>query len=88
VVHGGRITGYATPIAFFGHAVGETNEDLKALIGVVQSVPGLAFLLPIRNGELLSWCLAQGLRVTQTNLLMSLGSYHAPMGAFLPSILY
>ena len=32
VEHDGRISGYATLIAFFGHAVGETNEDLKALI--------------------------------------------------------
>jgi len=29
VEHDGRITGYATTIGFFGHAVGETNEDLK-----------------------------------------------------------
>ena len=27
VERAGRITGYATPIAFFGHAVGETNDD-------------------------------------------------------------
>src|SRR5215471_3158298 len=32
VEHDGRITGYATVIGFFGHAVGETNKDLKALI--------------------------------------------------------
>jgi hypothetical protein len=28
VEHGGRITGYTTGIAFFGHSVGENNEDL------------------------------------------------------------
>ena len=28
------ITGYATSIGFFGHAVGKSNENLKALIGV------------------------------------------------------
>ena len=27
-----RITGYATVLAFFGHAVAETNADLQALI--------------------------------------------------------
>jgi len=37
VEHDGRITGYATTIGFFGHAVGETNEDLKALIGAAKS---------------------------------------------------
>src|SRR5215472_1915536 len=31
VEHDGRITGYATIIGFFGHAVGETNKDVKAL---------------------------------------------------------
>ena len=35
VEHDSRISGYATLIAFFGHAVGETNEDLKAPIGSV-----------------------------------------------------
>lgn len=28
----GRITGYTTGVGFVGHGVGETNEDLKALI--------------------------------------------------------
>jgi GNAT superfamily N-acetyltransferase len=88
VEHGGRITGYATAIAFFGHAVGETNEELKALIGAATEFPDPGFLLPIRNGELFRWCLEHGLRVVQTNTLMSLGLYNTPMGAFLPSILY
>src|ERR1700687_9119 len=32
VERGGRITGYATAVAFFGHAAGETNDDVTALI--------------------------------------------------------
>jgi predicted N-acetyltransferase YhbS len=88
VEHAGRITGYATPIAFFGHAVGETNEDLKALIGAAPVFPDPGFLLPIRNGEVFRWCLDHGLRVVQTNTLMSIGLYNTPEGAFLPSILY
>jgi predicted N-acetyltransferase YhbS len=88
VEHGGQITGYATPVAFFGHAVGETNEDLKALIGATSSFSDSGFLLPIRNGELFRWCLEHGMRVSQTNTLMSIGLYNAPAGAFLPSILY
>jgi GNAT superfamily N-acetyltransferase len=88
VEHGGRITGYATAIAFLGHAVGETNEDLKALIAAVSKFPDPGFLLPIRNSELFRWCLEHGLRVVQTNTLMSYGLYNTPMGAFLPSILY
>jgi hypothetical protein len=88
VEHGGQITGYATPIAFFGHAVGDTNEDLKALIGAAPDFSDSGFLLPTRNSELFRWCLEHGLRVSQTNTLMSIGLYNAPMGAFLPSILY
>ena len=36
VEHQGVITGYATAIAFFGHAVGRSNEDVMALIGAAS----------------------------------------------------
>ena len=88
VEHDGRITGYATVIGFFGHAVGETNKDLKALIGGEKEFAGPGFLLPTRNGELFRWCLANGLRIAQTMTLMSRGLYNEPAGAYLPSILY
>ena len=88
VEHGGRITGYATLIGFFGHAVGETNEALKALIGAAPTFPGPGFLLPTRNGELFRWCLDHRLRVVHPMTLMSVGLYNEPAGAFLPSILY
>ena len=88
VEHAGRITGYATVIGFFGHAVGESNDDLKALIGAAAAFPGPGFLLPTRNSDLLRWCLAMGLRVVQPMTLMSKGLYNEPQGAFLPSILY
>lgn len=88
VERGGRITGYTTSIAFFGHSVGETNEDLKALIGTAPGFPGPGFLLPTRNAELFRWCLDHGLRVVQPLTLMSVGLYNKPTGAFLPSILY
>jgi predicted N-acetyltransferase YhbS len=88
VEHAGRITGYTTAIAFFGHAVGETNEDVKALLGAAPEFPAPGFLLPVRNAELFRWCLERGLRVAQTNTLMSYGLYNTPTGAFLPSILY
>jgi GNAT superfamily N-acetyltransferase len=84
----GRVTGYATTIGFFGHAVGETNDDLKALISAAKEFAGPGFLLPTRNTELFQWCLAQGLRVTQPMTLMSKGFYNEPAGPFLPSILY
>jgi predicted N-acetyltransferase YhbS len=88
VEHDRRITGYATIIGFFGHAVGQTNNDVKALIGAAKEFAGPGFLLPTRNGELFRWCLNNGLRVTQPMTLMSKGLYTEPDGAFLPSILY
>ena len=85
---GGRLTGYATAIGFFGHAVGESNDDLKALIAAAPEFAGPGFHLPMRNGELFRWCLDRGLKVVQPMTLMSLGLYNKPSGAFLPSILY
>jgi GNAT superfamily N-acetyltransferase len=86
--HQGEITGYATLIGFFGHAVGESNEELKALIGAAGEFHGPGFLLPTRNGDLFRWCLTNGLRATQPMTLMAKGAYAEPVGAFLPSILY
>ncbi len=88
VERSGRITGYTTLIAFFGHAVGETNDDLKALIAAARSFEGPGFLVPTRNGELMRWCFANGLRMTQPLTLMTLGLYNEPTGSYLPSILY
>jgi GNAT superfamily N-acetyltransferase len=87
VEHGGRISGYTTLVGFFGHTVGESNEDLKALIGAAESFPGPGFLLPTRNSEMLRWCLERGLRIVQPMTLMSLGLYNEPRGAFMPSVL-
>jgi len=88
VEHDGRITGYASGIHFLGHAVGESNEDLKALLGAAAEIPHPGFLLPTRNTELFRWCLEKGLRVVQPMTLMSKGMYNEPRGAFLPSVLY
>lgn len=84
----GRITGYATPIAFFGHAVCRTNDDLIALIAEAQAFPGPGFLVPSRNGEVMRWCLAHGLRIQYAMTLMTMGLYNEPAGAWLPSVLY
>jgi GNAT superfamily N-acetyltransferase len=84
----GRVTGYATLVGFFGHAAAETPRDLQALIAAAESFAGPGFLLPTRHGELLRWCLAQGLRVVQPLTLMTMGLYQEPAGPYLPSILY
>ena len=88
VERAGRITGYTSAIAFFGHAVGETNEDLEALIGAAESFGGPGFLVPTRNGDLMRWCLNNGLRIVQPMTLMTVGLYNEPTGAYLPSVLY
>jgi predicted N-acetyltransferase YhbS len=87
-VRNGRITGYASQIAYFGHAVGETTEDIEALIAAAGGIGPPGILVPSRNGELFRWCLEQGLRVTQTLTLMTRGLYNEPAGAWMPSILY
>jgi GNAT superfamily N-acetyltransferase len=88
VEHDGRITGYATALAFFGHAVGETVEDLKALIAAAPAFAGPGILVPTMNSALFHWCLAHHLRVVQLLTLMSIGLYNEPAGAYLPSVLY
>jgi hypothetical protein len=88
VEHGGRISGYASDLAFFGHAVGESTEDLKALICAVKVFGGSGILVPTSNAELFRWCLERGLRVVQPMTLMTVGLYAQPQGAYLPSILY
>ena len=65
-----------------------TVEDLKALIGAAPSFPGPGFLVPTRNGKLMRWCLAHGLRIASQGHLMTIGLYNEPAGAYLPSVLY
>ena len=88
VEHDDRISGYSTGLAFFGHTVGDTNEDLKALIGAASQFAGPGILVPGTNTELVGWTLANGLRVVQLMTLMTIGMYNEPAGSYLPSILY
>ena len=87
VEHLSRITGYATDVGFFAHAVAETNQDLKALIGAAQAFRGPGFLLPTKNYDVFSWCLENKLRLVMQTTLMTIGLYNEPAGAWLPSIL-
>jgi hypothetical protein len=84
----GRVAAYASSMAFSGHAVGETNDDLKALIAAAEAFQGPGILVPSRNAELFRWCLECGLRVVQPMTLMTMGLYNEPTGACLPSILF
>lgn len=84
----GHITGYASAMAFAGHAVGEATEDLKALIAAAAAFQGPGILIPTRNADLFRWCLESGLRVAQPMTLMTIGLYNEPAGAYFPSILF
>ncbi len=84
----GRVTAYSSFLGFFGHAVGETDEDLQALISAAAELAGPGILVPTRNSGLFRWCLENGLRVVQPMTLMTTGLYNEPSGAFLPSIIF
>ena len=88
VEHLGRITGYTTGIAFFGHSVAESNRGLMALIGAAPEFGGPGFLLPTRNHEVFKWCLEAGLKLVFQMTLMTIGLYNEPAGTYMPSVLY
>jgi GNAT superfamily N-acetyltransferase len=85
---GGRLVGYTTGFNYFGYTVAENNRDLIALLAQAPSFEGTGFQLPVRNHEVFSWCLHNGLRALHLNTLMTIGLYNEPQGAWLPSILY
>jgi GNAT superfamily N-acetyltransferase len=82
----GRIVAFTSGLAFFGHSVAETNEDLAALIASAEQMGGAGILLPTRNTELFRWCLENGLQMVEPMTLMTLGLYNEPRGAYLTSI--
>ena len=88
VIRAGALTGYASSLAFFGHAVRETNQDLQALIATAESFGGPGILVPTRNAQLLRWCLEQGLRIVYPMTLMTIGLYNEPTGAYMPSVAF
>jgi predicted N-acetyltransferase YhbS len=88
VLRGGRITAYTTGVGFFGHSVAETVADLQVLIADADEYAGTGFLVPTRNTRLLRWCLEGGLRVVSIMNLMTIGKFHEPAGAYLPSVGY
>jgi GNAT superfamily N-acetyltransferase len=84
----GRITGYASGFGYFGHAVGESNVDVMALIAAAEGLSGPGIIIPTRNADLFRWCLDHGMRVLYPLTLMTTGLYNEPVGAYLPSVLY
>lgn len=88
VERAGRVTGYVTALAFWGHATAGTNADLQALIGSAVSFEGPGIIVPARNTALLRWCLMNDLQIVQPLTLMSIGLYNEPAGAWLPSVAF
>ncbi len=91
-VRDGRITAYATTLAFFpaAYAVAETEDDMRALIvgaPAAEEQP-VSFLLPTRQAGLFRWCLDEGLRVVKPMTYMAIGEYREPAGSWVPSVLY
>lgn len=85
----GRITGYCTGIGFYSHSVGDTDDDIIALISAAEELTfGAGFLVPTRSSRLIRWCLEHGFRVAYLMNLMSVGLYQEPRGAFLASVGY
>jgi hypothetical protein len=70
--HGG-ITGYASAIGLFAHAVGETDEDLMALIRCRTAITGPGILVPTGNHARFSRCLENGLSLVFQMMLMTTG---------------
>jgi len=81
------ISGYSTGVSFIGHAVGVSNEDLKALIAAAEELTGPGVMIPTTNGELFRWCLENGLRVNQQLTLMDTEPSGPPNGVYWPGIL-
>jgi hypothetical protein len=88
VERGGDITGYSTGLGYIGHAVGNSDDDIIALLESAEIFTGLGVLVPSRNTALMTWCLVAGLRLVQQSTLMTIGLYNEPQGAWLPSIGY
>jgi len=84
----GRISGYSTGISYFNHAVGETSDDLQALIGAAAHLDQPGIVVPLGNPELFRWCLNHGLRVFFVMNMMTIGLYQEPRGAYLASVGY
>jgi predicted N-acetyltransferase YhbS len=88
VERSGMISGYATGVGYFFHAIGKTDDDVIALLGAAETIEGLGVLVPSRNTALMAWCFDAGLRIVQQSTLMSIGLYSEPQGSWLPSIGY
>jgi predicted N-acetyltransferase YhbS len=90
LIRDGRLTAYTSAVAYWGHGVAETDEDMQALllgVAATRKEP-LEFILPIRQAKFFQWCLSEGLRVIKPMTLMARGHYQIPRGCFFTSATY
>jgi predicted N-acetyltransferase YhbS len=84
----GVISGYSAGIGILGHAVANSNEDLKVLIANASVILGPGFFVPARNYEVINWLLECGFQIGWPANLMTIGPYQEPLAPFLPSLAY
>ena len=84
----GVITGYSAGIGILGHAVANSNEDLKVLIANAAVILDPGFFVPARNHEVINWLLERGFQIGWPANLMTIGPYQEPLAPFLPSLAY
>ena len=84
----GVVTGYAAGIGIYGHAVAQSNEELKALIANASTILGPGFFAPAKNSEVISWLFENGFQIGWPANLMTVGPYQEPLMPFLPSLAY
>lgn len=89
VLREGRITGYSPGVSIHGFGVADSQEDLQALLAgtSVSRRKLVSFLLPLRLGGLVSWCMAEGLRLIRPMTLMSTETDRGPAGCYFPSLI-
>lgn len=86
--HEGNISACTSILGFTGFTVAENNEALKALIGAAEQFAGAGILLPCGNGEVMRWCLDNGLRTVKQMTIMTTGYFQRPSTPYMPSVLY
>jgi predicted N-acetyltransferase YhbS len=88
IKRGGIITGYVAGIGILGHAVANSNEELKTLIANASTIVGPGFFAPARNHEIIKWLLESGFHIGWPANLMTIGPYQESQIPFLPSLAY
>jgi predicted N-acetyltransferase YhbS len=84
----GRICAYLVPM-FFGHGVGESEDDMVALAQEgARRTPQTLIFAPLDEGELFRRFLGAGFRTVKMMNLMTMGPYDAPGRVWIPSVAY